>query len=488
MYVRVRGIYATAITKILIDKGINITHSSKKIRERFNIKDQRVAPEVTIKDVNGKYGVVVVGEYNPGKHVFDIVKNELKDVYSWTSKLPLHAIIKGKVKEVRGGKAIIDLNSLTGVANIKAEIGQELLFDVMRPVMPNDDLVRLSTNYTIYGKYVALIHGLKGKVIISEHITRPDLKRSLKSLSSLVKIEGNWGIKWRSSATLASINDLMIDLQETQEKANKILQVQNEDVNLGEIVYSGHFFGILGFNKYTKECLDKLRSGVITTIDGHHMYKSLNNELTQIVDYTEYLVKEKLISKELGEYSIIKYICDNLASGKLVEIEHISILTNKVINLTPGVVTSINIRKSGEVVCRIKRIFKGKGVLDGLNVSKEPGDYDLMEISSNKPIILHKYFSRYHTFKGLYVNINSIPEFSHNKIRYFDLEIDVIMTPDNRVEIIDLEKLDKANKLNIVSDEQYNNYTSLAEKVKKKLQALSKSKNIRDISIDDVVL
>ena len=46
---RVRGIYATAITKILLDQGIMIVQATPIIRQRLNIPENNAAPDVTVK-------------------------------------------------------------------------------------------------------------------------------------------------------------------------------------------------------------------------------------------------------------------------------------------------------------------------------------------------------------------------------------------------------------------------------------------------------
>jgi len=484
MNVRVRGIYATAITKILIDEGFNITHASQIIKERFNIKDDVIAPDVTVKDVDGKYGIVVIGKYNVGKKVFDVLRQKIGTVYVWESKLPLHAIYKGVVKEKNNGKCIVDINGVRGILNCNAEPGSEVVVEISKPVLPPSNEVLLSTNYTIYGNYVALIYGLKGRVIFSRHITNPEIKRNLRMIVSLMKISGDWGVKWRSSAILGRVNDLMLDLQQTFEKANKFLD-HIKEAPVGKFISEGQFFGILGFDSKARCILDDYRNNVVPTIRYHHALKSMDNNLTQIIDYTEYLMKIGTLSRELATQSIFSYIEDLLSEKKLINIEHISLLKGEIIKLTPGHLHKVC--KQGDIIHGVlKRVFKGGGYLDGLNVPKEYGDYDLMEFSTSAPIILHKYHSKDGIFKGLYININSYPELSPGILRYIDLEIDVIVRPNGEVHIIDSEKLKIAYEEKILSKEKYDTIQTIVGSIESVLKREFDYNQLKNISIKDL--
>jgi len=179
MHVRVRGIYATAITKILLDEGIQVSHTSKKIRERFSLPEAREPPTVTVKDADERHGVVIVGDPRDGEAVYNVLRRRLPGCICWKSRLPLHAVIKGVVAESKDGRSIVDLGcGLRGVLDGEEEPGSEVVVDIARPVFPHEDTAKLSRNYTVYGRYVALIHGMKGRVIISRHITDPDLSAS----------------------------------------------------------------------------------------------------------------------------------------------------------------------------------------------------------------------------------------------------------------------------------------------------------------------
>ncbi len=451
MRVRVRGIYATAITKVFLDKGIEVSHTSKVIRDRFGIEDSKEPPTVTVKDTEEKHGVVVVGEYDHGRKIYEILKG-----YSnvrWVSKLPLHAIIKGRVVEVRDGRSIVDLGRYKGVFNGRLEVGREMLFDVSRPFMPNDEYAKLSTRYTVFGSYVALIKGLGRRVVFSRHIVDRRLRRDLTALSLSSNVE-DWCVKWRSSATIGSLEDMLKDLRETYERAKKIVKA-GEKAEVGELVYDGEFFAILNIDK--SKC-DEIRNEVVPTIRYHHSLKSVDEN--EVVDFSESLIERGLCDREGVSECARNYVLSKMCEQKVVRIEHISALKGEIIRLTPG--RPLN-------VYSIKRVFRRAGVFDGLNVKKEPGDYDVMEFLPDVPIILHKYYGRDGKLKGLYVNLNTPPDISRDRIRYVDMEIDVVAGDD--VKTIDVEKLERACQLGIVDESLKGYYIDLAERIEKFLKS-----------------
>jgi len=481
--VRVRGIYATAISKILYDKGFNICHASKKIKERFGLKETLTPPNVTVKDLEHRQGVLIIGDYEGAKAVYNVLKEAIEPPITYVSKLPFHGIVKGVAVEVKDDVSIVDLgiSGIRGVLREHLNVGDEVVVDISRPLLPPNNMAVLSRNYMVHGKYVVLIHGKSGRVFFSEHITDPKLRRNLKTLASLMKIEGNWGIKWRSAATIGKVDELMFDLQNTVKYANEILS-KFDKAKKGELIYAGQFFGIMVFSSENKKCLDEIRSKVYPTVKGHHKYKSLSDELTEIVDYSEYVLLSKPeIADDVSEI-LLHYVYEKAKEKTRIEIEHISILENTIKKLTPGQIIKLTV-EDDEAYVTVKRVFRSKGIYDGLGVEKKPGDYDLMEFSTKYPVIIHKYFSKNGEFKGIYLNINSPPEVVPGKIRYIDYEVDVVATK-NEVREIDVEKLEKAVKEGILESSEAKEKLEIAEIVSKFFE--NNIEKLEKISIKDL--
>ncbi len=59
---RIRGIYSTAITKLLLNNGFEIVQPLSAIRERFILDENVKTPDIDICDRRNKRGIDVVGE------------------------------------------------------------------------------------------------------------------------------------------------------------------------------------------------------------------------------------------------------------------------------------------------------------------------------------------------------------------------------------------------------------------------------------------
>lgn len=62
MKLRIRGIYATALTKLALSWGFKIVQPAEKIIQRFGIEADNSPPDATVKDHVSKSGVVVIGK------------------------------------------------------------------------------------------------------------------------------------------------------------------------------------------------------------------------------------------------------------------------------------------------------------------------------------------------------------------------------------------------------------------------------------------
>jgi Ribonuclease G/E len=93
----------------------------------------------------------------------------------------------------------------------------------------------------------------------------------------------------------------------------------------------------------------------------------------------------------------------------------------------------------------LKRKFHGSGSFyDGLEVPKEEGDYGITEAQEDLWSLRHSYFGSDGQLKGELYNINTPVEFYPGKIRYVDLEVDVVKPVGQDPRIIDKDKLTEA--------------------------------------------
>jgi len=188
-----------------------------------------------------------------------------------------------------------------------------------------------------------------------------------------------------------------------------------------------------------KTALDELRNRVLPTVPQHHHLRVIAS------DYVS-LLEEKMLSghpekrESVGRSMEKSLIWDTLQVGKEIKIEHVK-LDGPVIFLSEGVIREKDFDRKRLVLKRSR--FKGRTKYDGLGIEKREGDYAISEIQGGLWYYQHTYFRSDGTLIGQYVNINTPVEFYPDRIRYVDLEIDVVQMPDGQVIVTDEEDLEK---------------------------------------------
>jgi Ribonuclease G/E len=92
----------------------------------------------------------------------------------------------------------------------------------------------------------------------------------------------------------------------------------------------------------------------------------------------------------------------------------------------------------------LEREIKSPGLYDGLGVAKEPGDRAVTEFVPGRWWYKTRYLSPSGELKGEYYNINTPIEIYPDRIRYVDLELDLVRLPGGEMRLIDEAELDRA--------------------------------------------
>lgn len=449
--VRVRGIIATAISKILFDHGHTIVQASKPIQERLGISFDKSPAEVTVKDADNDE-ILVIGFPEQARQVYDLLVEVLEDVITWRAKLGLWSIVSGIIVSNDNGICRVKLPlGLEGeLYSCRWKPGETVILAVARPPVKPGEKIRLSTSIRVIGKYVAIIHGTP-KLTASEHIRDKTRRDYLLALAASKVFGKGVGVHLRSSSMYASDDDIVGEIDELMKKLDEILHMEPPEEP--SIIYPGEYLGIIGLTSTAKERLDNIRGKVVPTITGHHSLKSTHDQsLSELVDYAEYLIRIQALTKTQASETLQDYILEKNKEAR-IGITHIRPIGER-LHLTPGVIHVINRSKNG-VTMVIKRTIRSRGRYDGLNVEKKPGDVDYMLIRTGEWWISHNYY-REEKWLGTYVNINTPPEILPREIKYHDLAIDVVIT-DTKTSIIDKEELEQLEQDNIIPH-------SLAEK------------------------
>jgi len=217
------------------------------------------------------------------------------------------------------------------------------------------------------------------------------------------------------------------------------------------------------FPALSKKKLDEIRGSVTPTMNCHHYYKACGENISSALSMAEKLLEkgapreevEKLLKQTIrAKYPIV---------GSLMEIQHVK-LRGEVFNLGEAVIEAFDHPKS---LIRFRRIFKKKGIYDGLKTEKAPGDYAVTEAKIGEWYLETRYYAKDERYKGTYINFNTPIELYPRGIRYVDLEVDVCVWPNGRVKKLDEKNLKEAMEEGVITPK-------MARIVKEKLREIMK--------------
>jgi hypothetical protein len=193
------------------------------------------------------------------------------------------------------------------------------------------------------------------------------------------------------------------------------------------------------FPLVSKSRLDEIRSTVLLTLPLHHRLKIIASDQ---VDFAEekILPHHPEMRESLSRDMERELIWNRYERGREVAIEHVK-PDGRVLHLSEGEIVEADFARKRLVLKRFK--FKGRSKYDGLGIPKQEGDYAVSEIREGDWYFRHTYFRTHGERIGSYYNINTPVEFYPDRIRYVDLEIDVVQFADGRVAVVDEGELDK---------------------------------------------
>lgn len=195
----------------------------------------------------------------------------------------------------------------------------------------------------------------------------------------------------------------------------------------------------LGFPVDAKKRMDELRSKVAYTVPWHHYCRAGGEALSSMVSFAEDLVERGLMSPEEMDKMFEERVREMKPKlGARVRILHVKLGGGRIV-MGPAKV----VRRKDEEIKVQRRIMRG-GVYDGLGVLKSPGDHAITEIKWLKWWTKTSYYSLTGAPKGTYYNICTPVALYPDHIHYFDLEVDVVVSPGGDARIIDMELLEQA--------------------------------------------
>ncbi|MGM0605335.1 MAG: DUF402 domain-containing protein [Halobacteriota archaeon] len=478
--VKVRGIYATALTELLGSTGHEVVQPSGAIDSRFDASFNADPETVAIETTADRQGVQVTGEPAAVDRVADDLTAVGIDAFSWRDPLSVGTIADGRVTDTVGGGAIVDVGIDETTAPGDGDGRGYLPFDRVDGRIHTGDLVRvrvvegaapwtdrrslLDASLAIETGLVTLVPGREGTTVE----TRDEAAgRELVGMTELLDVtppEG-WASRWSHEATTASMGELAAALRSAVERAEAVEAELDGTVD-GGIDAAGSSPAIrvrdrstrwVWFGRDSRFELDSIRRSVTTTMPGHHRIKAGADRASAGVDFVE-----ALCAVDDTEAFPFEVVTEQFGptEGDTVAIGH-GKPDGRLIVLGEGRVTE----RSADGTIAVKRQLTGGGTYDALGVARETGDTALTKFREGRWWYPTVYRSADGEVKGTYVNVCTPVECFPDTVRYVDLHVDVLKHADGWVERVDDDELDAAVRAGQVCE-------SLAEKARSVATAL----------------
>jgi len=440
--VRVRGIYATALTAACLDRGDEVVQASGPIRERFDVAFGDEAADVVVETTGDRQGVCVSGAPAAVDSLREAFAALADDALDWTERVPAGAVFDAHVTETTGGGAVCDLGAGReaylpfDAAAGYVESGDALRVQVREPAAPwaNARAVVATTLRTPgVGGVVELAEGDALVAATPDGTPEHELVQTTQLLNA--DLPDGWAVRWDRAAAGASLEDLRDALTDAGERARALEDALADAGDVADPVerYAPTATAWIWFGRESRFALDDLRAGVTATIPGHHRTKAATPAASRAVDFAE------AVGVDVDEFPFAAVAeAFGPAEGDALAIEH-GKPSGRMVTLGRGTVTSVD-PATGTVTLR--REMSAGGTYDALGTAREAGDVALTRVREGREWYATAYRGEDGADKGTYVNVSTPVEVFPDAVRYVDLHVDVVKYPDGTVEVVDEAELE----------------------------------------------
>uniref|UniRef100_A0A7C4FF82 DUF402 domain-containing protein n=1 Tax=Thermofilum pendens TaxID=2269 RepID=A0A7C4FF82_THEPE len=450
---RIRGIYATALTGLLDDFGYMFTDLTEKVRERVpsaRVRGRGVA--VTVKDLEDKKGVVVVGDPELVPHVaYAIAAAVPGSMTVYLEAGPYTTFLVRIIERLQEGLYVVKLPGAARALLSSRHPLKEGELTAGYVVRPGEENPLLAQGIALTGTYVRLIEG--GRHGVSEHFKDTALAAEMLTLAQMTAPEG-WGVRIRSAAQNATLLEVASEIRELSERAETLRKVARER-NGPALLAQGESIAFIHFSPDAAARLDSIRNRYSVTAPLHHLLKSTG--VKQLSDYVDRVELEG--SATFSEMA-------KLYAGlfrKILESGRVRLVHKKLPSGEFSWQADACLAPKGVIL--LSRSVRSEGVYDGLGIHKIPGDKILSFTWPLARVVAHFYFSKEGEAKGVYVNVNTPLEVAGaDALKYIDLAIDVVKI-GGEIRIIDKEKFETLVSRGILLGRDAKEYTCLVEKI-----------------------
>lgn len=470
MRIRLRGIYATALTEYFLDSGHEIVQPSPSINSRFDAELQHMPADVTVDMSRDRQGISVTGPDETTETLTTDLKELSDEIFHWPDPTPFGAIFDGVVDDTRGGAAILSLpGGNEGYLPFDAvdgyvDIGDTFRVQVIQPTPPWSDRAPLvSPDISVSKPMVTLHYGSDGISVESDSVDATELARSTELLST--NLPEDWGVEWHTHALEAPMDARDKALSAVADLASSIgseLEQSGSSTSSTPRTVAMPFRTVWAwFGRNARFTMDTYRREVLTTMIGHHRIKAGSDNASDAVDFVERICGGP--TEEFPTQAVFEQFGPR--EGSSVQIQH-GKPNGDLYTLGEATVSSVG--SDGKIT--VRRTMKGSGTYDALGTTRSSGDIAVTKVVEGREWYPTVYQSPDGEKKGTYVNICTPIEVFPNEIRYVDLHIDVIKRPDGTVEIVDADELSHAVESGNISESLAERAKQVASRVKKALE------------------
>jgi Ribonuclease G/E len=455
---RVRGIYTTSLTQLLLEAGHDVVQASDPIRNRFDVDLPDEDHDVELATTDDRQGVGVEGDPDAVETTLSHLRAVGVDTLVWQEPAPTGAVFDGVVHETLGSGAIVDLGDggegFLPFRNAKNHIGDDdaVRVQVTEAAPPwDDDRPLLDTELKAYAGLATLVPGQEGTRVD----TRDDAAgRELAGMTDLLgaDVPDGWGVRWSHSATEASMDALNAALTRAAERADTLDEVVGTEIGEPGRLVAPTETAWCWFGRESRFALDEHRRAVTTTMPGHHRIKAAHESASAGVDFAEALCA--MDGRSEFPFGVVTQQFGPV-TGDTVRIGH-GKPDGRLILLGRGEVVDYD---GDEGTLSVERQMSPGGNYDALGVPRESGDTALTKFREGRWWYPTVYRDAEGERKGTYVNVCTPVECFPDTIRYVDLHVDVVKHADGRVERVDDDELDEAVEAGQLSE-------ALAEKAR----------------------
>lgn len=424
MRVKVRGVYATAATRLLLDAGHDVVEPSEAIDKRFDAEFGDGPADVELRSSDDYLGVYVVGD--GAREVAETVSAG-RDSFVFEG-VPVGAFRDATVEETAGSGAFVRFEDGRGFlpyskTDDRIEEGDGLRVTVVEESSPwSEGSPVVAAGERVGNELVTLVRGGTGARV--EGGTAEDATQLSRTVSTLgVEPPSGWGVVYSRDALDAGMDALAEALTDAAERAEGGASEKE-----GAWVYIG---------RAGRACYDEARAEELATVPGHHRLKATSNAAAAGVDIAESLVEDP-DPTETVPFDVVAHRFGP-TEGDRVEILH-GKPDGRFPSLGRGEVVEAD-PEEGEIV--LERRITSSGTYDALGTEREEGDVARTRFEEGAWAYPTVYESSDGESKGKYVNVCTPLEIFPEEVRYVDLHVDVVEV-DGETSVVDEDELDAA--------------------------------------------